>query len=73
MWLRTAAAGVREAPRHEIAGWVEVYGDLTGATVMVVAGSGAFGDGRARCGRGWGAVARLAELSRAGLSGRLGR
>jgi hypothetical protein len=27
-------AGVREAPRHEIAGGFEVYGDLTGAAMM---------------------------------------
>jgi hypothetical protein len=28
------AAGVREAPRHEIAGDFQVYGDLTGAAMM---------------------------------------
>ncbi len=27
-------AGVREAPRHEIAGGFQVYGDLTGAVMM---------------------------------------
>ncbi len=27
-------AGVREAPRHEIAGGFQVYGDLTGAAMM---------------------------------------
>ncbi len=27
-------AGVREAPRHEIAGAFRVYGDLTGAAMM---------------------------------------
>ena len=26
--------GVREAPRHEIAGGFQVYGDLTGAAMM---------------------------------------
>jgi hypothetical protein len=34
MWLHTAAASVREAPRQEIAGCVEVYGDLTGAAMI---------------------------------------
>ena len=34
MWLHTAAASVREAPRQEIAGGFEVYGDLTGAAMM---------------------------------------
>jgi hypothetical protein len=28
------AVGVGEAPRHEIAGDFEVYGDLTGAAMM---------------------------------------
>ena len=27
-------AGVREAPRHEIAGGFQVYGDLSGAAMM---------------------------------------
>jgi hypothetical protein len=27
-------AGVGEAPRHEIAGGFQVYGDLTGSTMM---------------------------------------
>ena len=33
-WLHTAVASVREAPRQEIAGCFEVYGDLTGAAMM---------------------------------------
>ena len=33
-WLHTPSGGVREAPRHEIAGCFEVYGDLTGAAMM---------------------------------------
>ncbi len=66
-------AGVGEAPRHEIAGFVEVYGDLTGATVMVRLGQPGFGNGRVRRGRGWDEVACQPELSRDDLSGRFGR
>jgi hypothetical protein len=32
------AVGVREAPRHEIAGGFQVYGDLTGAAMMAALG-----------------------------------
>ncbi len=48
--------GVREAPRHEIAGGFQVYGDLTGAVMMAALAQAGFGDLSGRSGWGWSEV-----------------
>ncbi len=66
-------AGVREAPRHEIAGGFQVYGDLTGAVMMAALAQAGFGDLSGRSGWGWSEVTRLPELSRDDFAGPFGR
>ncbi len=66
-------AGVREAPRHEIAGSYQVYGDLTGAARMAALASPDFGDRSGRSGWGWGEVTRLPGRSRDDLADPFGR
>ncbi len=56
-------AGVREAPRHEIAGWSSLgigqpYGDLTTAAMVVEFDCCGMGDGSADAGWGFDAVER---------------
>ena len=73
IWWRTAAASVREAPRQEIAGCVQVYGDLPVAAMMAGRAWPDFGDRSGRSGWGLGEVAHLPERSRDDFRGLIGR